>query len=194
MNRLVRLERWLCLAGMATAGFLLMALVLLSGANVFARMTGHAFGGSYELSGFLGALIAALALADTQRKRGHVELDMFTRHYRPLAKRLTGAFNMFIGFLLLILLAIQQVNRARRLLNAGELSETLRLPYPWLMMICAGGLLLFAFAFLTDGVYLLSRRDPDTESLANTHRKGVVSSIRNDVDMPSGGEGGNHDA
>ena len=185
MRRLVRFERWLCLAGMAVSGVLLVLLVLLSGANVFGRMAGHAFGGSYEISGFLGALVAALALADTQRKRGHVELDMFTRRYPPLAKRLVGAFNMFIGFLLLALLAIQQINRARRLLRAGELSETLRLPYPWLMFLCAGGLLLFAFAFLTDGAYLLSRRDPDTERLATTHRKGVVSSIRNDVDMPS---------
>ncbi|MBO4344239.1 MAG: TRAP transporter small permease subunit, partial [Victivallales bacterium] len=116
MKRLVTIERWLCLSGMAIAGALLVLLVLLSGMNVFGRMAGHSFGGSYELSGFLGALIAALALADTQRKRGHVELDMFTRRYRPLAKRLTGAFNMFCGFLLLVLLAIQQVNRARRLL------------------------------------------------------------------------------
>ena len=190
MKRIVRLERWLCLSGMAVAGFFLVVLVLLSGINVFGRMAGHPFGGTYELSGFLGALIAALALADTQRKRGHVELDMFTRRYRPLAKRLTGSFNMFCGFVLLALLAIQQVNRARRLLAAGELSETLRLPYPWLMLLCAGGLLLLACAYLTDSVYLLTRKDPDTESLTGTHRKGVITSIRNDVEMaPSSSDG-----
>ena len=184
MKRLVTIERWLCLSGLAIAGALLVLLVLLSGMNVFGRMAGHSFGGSYELSGFLGALIAALALADTQRKRGHVELDMFTRRYRPLAKRLTGAFNMFCGFLLLVLLAIQQVNRARRLLAAGELSETLRIPYPWLMMACAGGLLLLGCAYLTDAVYLLTRKDPDTERLTSAHREGVMTSIRNDVDIP----------
>ena len=188
MNRLVRLERWLCLAGLGVAGALLCALVLLSGANVFGRLLGHPIGGSYEISGFLGALIAALALADTQRKRGHVELDMFTKRYKPLVKRLVGAFNMLCGFALLLVLAIQQINRARRLLAAGELSETLRLPYPWLMYVCAGGLMLLACAYLTDCVYLLTRKDPDTEALASVGRQGVVTSIRNDVVLPAGKE------
>ena len=188
MNRLVRLERWLCLTGLGVAGALLCALVLLSGANVFGRLLGHPIGGSYEISGFLGALIAALALADTQRKRGHVELDMFTKRYKPLVKRLVGAFNMLCGFALLLVLAIQQINRAKRLLAAGELSETLRLPYPWLMYLCAGGLFLLACAYLTDCVYLLTRRDPDTEALASVGRQGVVTSIRNDVVLPAGKE------
>ncbi len=183
MKYLVRVERWLCLAGLALAGVLLGALVLLSGLNVFGRMLGHPISGSYELSGFLGALIAALALADTQRKRGHVELDMFTSKYPPLVKRLVGAFNMLCGSLLLAVLAVQQVNRARRLLAAGELSETLRLPYPWLIYACAGALMLLACAYFTDAAYLITRRDPDTEALATEHRRGVVTSIHNEVDM-----------
>ena len=186
MRRLVRLERWLCLAGLGVAGFLLGALVLLSGLNVLGRIFGHPIGGSYEISGFLGALIASLALADTQRKRGHVELDMFTRRYKPIVKRLVGAFNMLCGFVLLLVLAIQQINRAKRLLAAGELSETLRIQYPWLMYARAGGLMLLACAYLTDCVYLLTRRDPDTEALTSGERKGVVTSIRNDVVLPGG--------
>ena len=124
-----------------------------------------------------------------QYKRGHVELDMFTKQYKPIVKRLVGAFNMLFGFLLLLVLAIQQVNRAKRLLAAGELSETLRLPYPWLMYICAGGLLLLACAYLTDCVYLLTRKDPDTEALTSGERNGVVTSIRNDVVLPNEKEG-----
>ena len=181
MHKLVRFERWLCLAGLGISGGLLVCLVCLSGLNVFSRMAGHPIGGSYELSGFLGALIAALALADTQRKRGHVELDLFTSHYRPGLRRGLGAFNMICGFFLLILLAIQQINRARRLLAVGELSETLKLPYPWLMFACAAGLLLLACAYLTDVAYLITRRDPDTEAMANEKRKGVVTAIRDSV-------------
>ena len=170
MNKLVRLERYLCLAGLWIAAVLLCALVLLSGLNVFGRIFGHPIGGSYELSGFLGALIAALALADTQRKRGHVELDMFTKQYKPIVKRLVGAFNMLFGFMLLLVLAIQQVNRAKRLLAAGEL-------------------LLLACAYLTDCVYLLTRKDPDTEALTSGERNGVVTSIRNDVVLPNEKDG-----
>ena len=35
MMFLVRIERWLCLAGMWIAGFLLLSMVVLAGANVF---------------------------------------------------------------------------------------------------------------------------------------------------------------
>ena len=78
--KLITVEKKLCFAGMAVAGFLLASLVLLSGVNVACRLAGHPISASYELSGLFGALIAALALADTQRKRGHVELDLQVDH------------------------------------------------------------------------------------------------------------------
>lgn len=152
--RLIHLEKRLCLAGLAVAGALLVALVLLSGANVACRLAGRPLSASYELSGFAGALIAALALADTQRRRGHVELDLFTRAYSPRARRVLGAFNVLAGAALMVLLGGQLASRAGALLRAGEVSETLKLPYPWLMYAASGGLFLLAASFLTDFVLL----------------------------------------
>lgn len=150
--KLITVEKKLCFAGMAVAGFLLATLVLLSGLNVACRLAGHPMSASYELSGLFGALIAALALADTQRKRGHVELDLFTRKYSLRTRRWIGAFNVFAGAVLVILLGCQLANRAGVLLRAGEVSETLKLPYPWLMYGAAAGLFLLAASFLTDFV------------------------------------------
>ncbi|MBP7637784.1 MAG: TRAP transporter large permease subunit [Kiritimatiellae bacterium] len=150
LQSLIRVEKQICTAGMVAAGFLLVTLVLLSGANVACRMAGHPISASYELSGLFGALLAALALADTQRKRGHVELDLFTRVYAPGARRWVGAFNVFAGAVLVAVLGGQLVSRACVLLRAGEVSETLKLPYPWLMVGAAGGLFLLAASYLTD--------------------------------------------
>ena len=47
MKRIVRLERWLCLSGMAVAGFFLVVLVLLSGINVFGRMAENCMSSIY---------------------------------------------------------------------------------------------------------------------------------------------------
>ena len=152
--KLINVEKKLCFAGMALAGFLLASLVLLSGVNVACRLTGHPISASYELSGLFGALIAALALADTQRKRGHVELDLFTRAYSVRARRWIGAFNVFVGAIVVVVLGCQLANRASVLLRAGEVSETLKLPYPWLMYGAAFGLFLLAASFLTDFVLL----------------------------------------
>jgi TRAP-type C4-dicarboxylate transport system permease small subunit len=154
--KLIKAEKRLCTAGMAVAGGLLALLVTLSGINVACRLAGHPVSASYELSGLFGALIAALALADTQRKRGHVELDLFTRVYPRSVRRWVGAFNVFAGSALVVLLGCQLASRAGVLLRAGEVSETLKLPYPWLMYGAAFGLFLLAASFFTDFVLLVS--------------------------------------
>jgi len=156
LAQLIRIEKGLCIAGMAVSGALLVALVAMSGCNVAFRLIGHPLSASYELSGFFGALIAALALADTQRKRGHVELDLFTRTYPAGVKRWIGAFNVLAGATLVLVIGCQLVNRATVLLRAGEVSETLKFPYPWLMYGAALGLFLLSAAFLTDGILLIS--------------------------------------
>lgn len=153
--KLITVEKRLCRAGMAVSGFLLASLVLLSGVNVACRLSGHPISASYELSGLFGALIAALALADTQRKRGHVELDLFTRTYSARTRRWVGTFNVLAGALVVLLLGCQLANRAGVLLRAGEVSETLKLPYPWLMYGASAGLLLLAASFLTDFALLV---------------------------------------
>jgi hypothetical protein len=51
---------------------------------------------------------------------------------------------VFAGAVLVLLLGCQLANRAGVLLRAGEVSETLKLPYPWLMYGAAFGLFLLA--------------------------------------------------
>ncbi len=185
--KLIQAEKRLCLAGMAVSGALLVTLVLMSGCNVAFRLAGRPLSASYELSGLLGALIASLALADTQRKRGHVELDLFTRSYSAQARRWLGALNVFAGAVLVIFLGCQLANRAGVLLRAGEVSETLKLPYPWLMYGAVFGLFLLAASFLTDFVLLvLGHADKNAYAQQRAH---TVNSIRGDLEPDAVGDG-----
>lgn len=181
--RLVTLERRLCRLGMGLSGALLAVLVLMSGLNVVCRLAGRPIGATYELSGYFGAVMAALALAETQRRRGHVELDFLTRLYPPAAKRWIGGFNVLAGAVLVVLLALQVASRARILLAAGEVSETLKLPYPWLMFGLVAGLLLLAASFLTDFVLLLlGHGNLDADAKDKLRRAGTVNSIRGEIE------------
>lgn len=186
--KLIKVEKGLCVAGMVISGVLLVALVLMSGCNVAFRLAGHPISASYELSGLFGALIAALALADTQRKRGHVELDLFTRSYSASARRWVGVFNVFAGAVLVLVLGCQLANRAGVLLRAGEVSETLKFPYPWLMYGAAFGLFLLGASFLTDFVLLVSGHTD--KSAYVQQRAHTVNSIRGDLepDDPHAGD------
>ncbi len=181
--RLIHLEQRLCRFSAGVAGVLLAALVLLAGVNVVCRMAGRPLSAGYELSGFAGALIAALSLAETQRRRGHVELDLFTRNYSPALQRRIGAVNTLAGAALMVVVALQIASRARVLLAAGEVSETLKLPYPWLMYVVALGLLLLSLSFLTDFVLLaMGIGHLDAEAKASLQRNRPVNSIRSGVD------------
>ena len=184
--KLIKTEKSLCAAGMVVSGTLLVTLVLLSGLNVAGRLTRHPISASYELSGLFGALIATLALADTQRKRGHVELDLFTRNYSASSRRWVGAFNVFTGAILMALLGCQLANRAGALLRAGEVSETLKLPYPWLIYGAAFGLFLLAASFLTDFLLLLfGHTNKDAYAKQRAH---MVNSIRGDLESADMGD------
>lgn len=164
-DRLVVIEKKLCLAGMIISGALLLGLVILAACNMVCRLLDMPISASYELSGFAGALMAALALAETQRQRGHVELDFFTRSYSLRVRRWIGTFNVFAGAILMFILAYQLSFRAASLLQAGEVSETLKLPYPWLMVGVVLGLLLLGLSFLTDFILLLVGKDKNSEKM-----------------------------
>jgi len=137
-------------AMMALAGVLLLALVLVSGANVILRMCGIPFAGTWELAGFSGALLASFALAETQRRRGHVELDFLTRRYSPRAQRVAGAVNVSLGAAVMAVVSLQLVRCALGKMRAGELSETLRLPFAWVMLAVAVGFVLLALVYVAD--------------------------------------------
>ena len=134
------------------AGVLLLALVLLSGVTVVLRLSGTPFAGGYELAGFAGALLASFALAETQRNRGHVELDIITRRFSPRAKRIAGVVNMLLGAMVMAVVSLQLVRRALTVRVTGEVSETLKLPFAWVMLAVAAGFIMLALVYVADAM------------------------------------------
>ena len=181
--RLISLERKLCALGMAVSGVLLAALALMSGVNAAFRLAGRPLSAPFELSGYLAATMVALALAETQRRRGHVEIDMFTRLYPARVKRWIGAFNVLVGALLVAALATQIAFRAMTLYRAGEVSETLKIPYEPMMFGVSFGLYLLAASFLTDFVLIaFGIGNLGADEKDGLRRSGTVNSIRGEIE------------
>ena len=63
---------------------------------------------------------------------------------------------MLAGAVLMVLLGCQLANRAATLLQAGEVSETLKFPYPWLMYGAVFGFILLSTSFLIDFALLIA--------------------------------------
>ena len=100
------------------------------------------------------------ALAETQRNRGHVELDILTRRYSPRARRAAGVVNVLLGAVVMAVVSLQLIRRALWLMQKGEVSETLKLPFAWIMLAVAAGFIMLALVYVADAVAAYCKNAP----------------------------------
>ncbi len=121
------------------AGVLLTAMMALACANMVLRFLGSPILGAYELMGFMGAMVTALALAGTQLKGGHIALTIMAGVLpRGMERAIDAASSLACaGFFALV--AWRTTAWGQTLIATGELSETLRIPYhPFVFTVALG--------------------------------------------------------
>lgn len=114
---------------MGVAGVSLLAVTLLATANVALRILRVPVGGTYEVVSFLGAIVTAGALGYTQKRRNHIVVDILSDKYPARLKRVVDQVSHVVMFLLFTVVSWQTARYGGRLVGAGELSETLKLPF-----------------------------------------------------------------
>jgi TRAP-type C4-dicarboxylate transport system permease small subunit len=120
-----------------------IAMVLLSTADVIMRLFGKPIPGTYELVGFLGTLVVSFALAFTSMEKGHIAVEILVEKLPQRAQLGIEAFCNLIGLLLFGVIAYQAVLYALDMKKSGEVSLTLQMPpYPFILGIAAGCALL----------------------------------------------------
>lgn len=120
-----------------------VAMMILSTADVVLRLFGKAIPGTYELVGFLGTVVVSFALAFTSLEKGHIAVEILVEKLPPRARLAIEAFGNLAGTLLFGVLAYQAVLYALDIQKSGEVSLTLQLPpYPFIFGIAAGCALL----------------------------------------------------
>lgn len=134
-------------------GALVLCLMMaLATCNMFFGFLGHPIRGSYEITGFLGALVASLALAPTQQLHGHITVNVFDRFIPKKIRHVLNAFSQILLVVFFILIIHRLILLGLSLKMFGELSESLRIAYYPLIFVLAFGF--FAIA-LTIVVQLL---------------------------------------
>ena len=122
-------------------GIFLFIMMLIATSNIVFRLFGHPIKGTFELLGFLGALVCSLSLAETEEKGGHIQVGLI---YEKMPKRIKSILDVItlifsIGFWSLISFKLFQLGFTIK--QSGELSETLQIPYYPVVFICAIGVL-----------------------------------------------------
>ena len=122
----------------AAAGALL-AIMLLSVADIFLRLFRMPIPGTYEMVGFLGSWVVAFSLAYTAAEQGHITVELITRKMPRKRRIALQAVHSLAAALFFALVAWAGMGAAADVLKSGEVSLTLEMPiHPFMYGIAAG--------------------------------------------------------
>jgi len=110
-------------------GLFLVVMVVLTCANILARLIWVPIIGTFELMGFFGAMVTAFALGYTQVKKGHIAVDVLVNTFPEKVKKALTQVNNAICCCFFVIAAWQIAVKANTLMETGEVTETLQIIY-----------------------------------------------------------------
>jgi len=116
-----------------------MAMMILTCADVILRFFRHPIPGTYEIVGLLGTIVVAFSLAHTSVMRGHISVEFIVQKLPRRAQIVIDGINSLFGVALFGLIAWQSILYASNLMHTGEVSMTLQMPiFPFVYGISIG--------------------------------------------------------
>jgi TRAP-type C4-dicarboxylate transport system permease small subunit len=112
-------------AGVALVGMLALIAADIIGAKLFK----WPIPGGIEMVGFLGVVVVAFAIAQTQILHGHIEVEFLVTRLPETAQRAISGIVYSLGMVLFALLAWQSYDFGHILQISGEVSMTQGIPF-----------------------------------------------------------------
>ncbi|MGD8561871.1 MAG: TRAP transporter small permease [Desulfarculaceae bacterium] len=132
------------------ASLALVGMVLLTCGNIVSRLIWLPIKGTFELLGFMGAIVTAFALGYTQRHRMHIAVDVLVDRFSARTRRALNLINALMCTLFFFLVAWRLTVYSNILVEQGELTETLQIIYYPFTYATALGFLVLALIFLME--------------------------------------------
>lgn len=129
MDLLKRINEWLSDVFLWIGGIALVLMTAVSCLNMGLRMLGYPMAGVYDLVCYLGALVAALPLAYTQLKKGHIAVDIVSALFPAAVRKTAVGISYVLGMIFFGAAAWKVAILGNILRQSGELSETLKMPF-----------------------------------------------------------------
>ncbi|WP_207261988.1 TRAP transporter small permease [Desulfovibrio sp. Huiquan2017] len=140
------------------AGVFLVSMMLLACANMVLRSVfGTPVQGTFELMGFLGAVVASFSLAFAQRRKAHIAVGILLSRFPAWFRRLADAATNGLSCGFFLLAGIETWKWALFLVQTGEVSETLQIVFHPFVFASAAGCLALAFVLAVDTLKVLTR-------------------------------------
>jgi TRAP-type C4-dicarboxylate transport system permease small subunit len=150
LNRLEQFSRKVCNVLAVISGVALTLMMLLACANMFFRAVWVPVQGTFELMGYLGAVVASFALGISQINKSHISVGLFFNSFPPLLRKILDFLTLLVSCLFFLLCAREVFNWGSFVLDIGELSETLGIVYYPFVFAVAFGYLCIAFVLFME--------------------------------------------
>jgi TRAP-type C4-dicarboxylate transport system permease small subunit len=129
MAYLERIAQWLSRWFNWVAASGLVAMMVLTSADVILRSFRRPIPGTFEIVGFLCVVVIAFAIGHTQILRGHISVEIVVLRLPQRAQGIIGSIMCLLGLGLFVLLAWQSLELARDLWLSGQVSPTEKIPF-----------------------------------------------------------------
>ncbi len=130
------------------SGAAILAMMLVTCADVIGRRIGFPLQGAYDIVRLVGGVAIATALPLTTAVKGHVAIEYFFHRLGPGGRAAVDALMRTLQTGAFLFAAFAFYRRGVRLFLGGEATPTLRLPIFWLAWLVAAMCLLTAFISL----------------------------------------------
>lgn len=150
MRILDKISRILSVIFLWIAGAFMIAMILMTCANILSRLVWVPIPGTFELMGFFGAVSTAFALGYTQLKKAHIAVDIVVNRFSERTQTFLNGINYFLSMLFFGIAGWQIARWAATIQRTGEVTETLRIIYYPFTYGVALGCFLIALILLVD--------------------------------------------
>lgn len=129
-------------------GCFLVMMIFLTCANILLRQFGVPVRGTFEIMGFLGAVIFAFSLGYSHEKKEHLYVSIIFDRFPEKVKKAARVINSIVCIFFFSLVSWQLVKKALVLKNVSEVSETLRIAYYPFILVLSFGVAVLVLYFL----------------------------------------------
>ncbi len=137
-----------------------LSLMALATGNVILRFFFNApYRGAYEVVGFLGAIVIAFALGNTQKRKGHIVVDILTEKFPKRVNRVLDGVSYFVTMIFFAIVSWQLFVWGIKIAKSGEVSETIKIIFHPFIYAVAAGFVIFSFTLMIDFLKNLQRKE-----------------------------------
>ena len=126
--------------------------------DIVMRLFRRPIPGTYEIVGFLGAMVAGFALAQTTIERGHVAVQVVVTRFSPRWQQIIYLITHLLSILLFALLAWECMRYGNDFRVSGEVSLTIRIPFYPVVFGIAFSAAVVCLVLIVDILHVMTKR------------------------------------